>query len=98
MVGIRITKRSLLFTRNGKKWPVLGYLPAGCYEVRTYKARFSRALCARQIMGRSTQTLKTDLRDPVLRSRSTLFDTARSQQLCQIRIKTPAYRADKVVY
>ena len=45
-------------------------------------------------MGRSTQTLKMDLRDPVFRSRSmwcyVRFDTARSQQSCQIRIKTPA--------
>ena len=50
--------------------------------VRTFKARFSRALCVRPIMGRSTQTLKTDLRDPDLRSRSmwcyVRFDTARN--------------------
>ena len=49
-------------------------------------------------MGRSTQTLKTDLQHPVLRSRSmwcyVRFDTARSQQSCQIRIKTPACRVD----
>ena len=43
-------------TRNGKKWPLLGYLPAGCYRVRTFKARFPRALCVRPIMGCSTQT------------------------------------------
>ena len=66
--------------------------------VRTLKARFSRALCVRPIMGCSTQTLKTDLRDPVYRSRSmwcyVMFDTARSQQSCQTRIKTPACRVE----
>ena len=66
--------------------------------VHTLKARFSRALCVRPMMGRSTQTLKTDLLDPVFRSRSmwcyVRFDTARSQQSCQIRIKTPACRVE----
>ena len=45
-------------------------------------------------MGRSTRALKTDLRDPDLRSGSmwsrVRLDTARTEQSCQIRIRAPA--------
>ena len=77
-----------------KKMAVTRVFACQLLWVRTLKARFFRALYVRPIMGRSRQTLKTDLRDPVFRSRSmwcyVRFDTARSQQSCQIRIKTPA--------